>query len=88
MVNSRGCICWHSYQKHSLLIKHRRASSGISSKGAKSQFIFDFIALTGESKELTFINMEVILNALGGKEVIYSLDMWCSLNSSVGECSL
>lgn len=39
-------------------------------------------------RELTFINMEVILNALGRKEVIYSLGMWCSLNSSVGECSL
>lgn len=40
------------------------------------------------ARELTFINMEVILNALGRKEVIYSLDMWCTVSSSVGECSL
>lgn len=35
-------------------------------------------------RKLSFINMEV-LNALGRKEVICSLSMWCFLNSSVGE---
>lgn len=28
------------------------------------------------------------MNALGRKEVICSLNMWCSLNSTVGECSV
>lgn len=46
-----------------------------------------FFALTSEGKGIHFINMEVILNALGRKEVIYSLHIWCSSNSSVGECS-
>lgn len=39
-------------------------------------------------RELNFIKMEGIFNALGRKEVIYSLHTHSSLNSSVKECSL
>lgn len=54
-LNSRGCICWHSYQKHPLLKNQGHVSSGTDLKGAKSHyFTFDFIAPTGESKETQF----------------------------------
>lgn len=60
-------------------------SSGVGLKGAKCHEFLLVFALSSERKELNFIKMEGIFNALGRKEVIYSLHTHSSLNSSVKE---
>lgn len=74
----------HTYQKHPLLKKP------VGLKVAKChEFLFDcLLPWLLRVREFNFITMEDIFNALGRKEVIYSLDIHSSLNSSVKECSL
>lgn len=68
-LNSRGCISWHSYREHPLLKKHRRV--WVLELAWKEQNLINFSLILlpwlVRAREFTFINMEVILNALGRK---------------------
>lgn len=88
-MKQRGGVVF-LYGRGCIPLKHPLLKKPVGLKGAKChEFLFVcLLPWLVRVREFNFIKMEDIFNALGRKEVIYSLDIHSSLNSSVKECSL